>query len=104
MEVTIQRYTSVSDGMGGDYYEWSDHLTVEGTLDKLSGDEILASEKINKTSSHVFITFEIVDITAEDRMIVGDYIHDIRDVDNPNYMNRQLEITVFDTGQKVDHG
>ena len=70
MVVTVQRYMSVDDGFGGETQEWTNHLTLEGTLDQLSGDEVLASEKLGEVSSHIFITFEIADVTRSDRMLL----------------------------------
>ena len=100
-QVTFQRYAVVDDGMGGEKYEWVDHLTVEGTLDQLSSDEILAYDRINKIASHIFIIFEMIDVTEEDRMIFNNYIYNVTNVDNPMNLDRQLEITVEYTGKKV---
>lgn len=94
----IERYKEPqSDGMGGTIGGgWEPHLTVEGYLDKLQGDEVLASERLGETSSHVFITFDVVDdITRSDRMIIDGKVLDIKDVDNPMQMNKHLEIRVL---------
>ena len=95
----IERYAEPQeDGMGGTIGGgWETHLTVEGYLDKLQGDEVLASERLGETSSHIFITFEIVDITSSDRMKINGKYYDIKDVDNPMQMNEQLEIRVMYT-------
>nr|BDD44473.1 hypothetical protein 2 [Bacilli bacterium] len=95
---TVQRYTKVSDGMGGEEYKWDDHITIEGTLDQLSGDEVLASEKLGELSSHIFIIFEIVDVTRKDRMIIDNEIYQVKNVDNPMNMDRHLEIKLEYTG------
>ncbi|MFA1821160.1 phage head closure protein [Virgibacillus oceani] len=98
MNITIQRYETIDDGMGGTRQEWQDHTELEGTLDKLSGDEVLASDRLGVLSSHIFITFEIKDIKISDRAIIDGEIYDIKDVDNPNNMDRQLEISLEFTG------
>lgn len=103
VEALVQRYTSVDDGMGGKDYEWNDHTVIEGVLDQLSGDEILASEKLNKLSSHIFIIFEMVDVKEEDRFIINDGIYQVKNVDNPNNMDRQLEIKLEYTGDTYEH-
>lgn len=95
---TVQRYTDIDDGMGGTTKGYADHLLVDGYLDQLSANEVLASEKLGIVSSHVFITFEIVDITRTDRMIIDNLIYHIKNVDNPMNMDRQLEITLEFTG------
>ncbi|WP_373894460.1 phage head closure protein [Virgibacillus sp. CBA3643] len=98
----VQRQTVISDGQGGESFQWSDHLTVDGTLDKLNGDEVIASEKLGILSSHIFILFEILDIKRTDRMVIDDMIYQIKDVDNPNNLNRQLEITLEYTGDQYE--
>lgn len=98
----IDRYTTVDDGAGGSYPTWTEHIpSLElATFDKLSGDEVLASEKLGRTSSHVAIIFEMVDIKSSDRMVIDGDIYNIKDVDNPNSLDRQLEITVEYTGER----
>jgi SPP1 family predicted phage head-tail adaptor len=102
MVVTIQRYVTVDDGFGGETQSWANHLTLEGTLDQLSADEVLASDKLGEVSSHVFITFDIEDIKRTDRMVVHDDIYQITSVDNPNNLDRQLEISLRYTGEKLE--
>ncbi|WP_179107169.1 phage head closure protein [Sediminibacillus massiliensis] len=101
MRAIVERYTTVDDGMGGETHEWDTHLELEGTLDQLSADEVLANEKLGVVSSHIFIIFEIVDVKETDRMIIGDKIYQINNVDNPNNLNRQLEISLEYTGDTV---
>lgn len=101
--MVIQRWTKVPDGMGSHTYGWQNHLTVDNPIiDKLNGDEILASEKIQKTSTHVWITFDIVDVTSDDRAIIDNQIYHIKDVDNPMNMNRQLEVMLESTGERYE--
>lgn len=101
MVAEVQRYIASDDGMGGEEYTWQTHISaLEGVLDQLSGDEVIASEKLGQLSSHVFIVFEIEDIKAEDRFIINDYIYQVKNVDNPNNMDHHLEITLEYTGDK----
>src|SRR5690625_7735887 len=90
VEVIVQRQKLIDDGMGGEDYEWVKHDEIEGTLDQLDGDEILASDKLGELSSHIFIIFEIVDVIRGDRFIINDYIYDVTNVDNPNNLDRQI--------------
>lgn len=96
---TVQRYTEQSDGLGGSTYSWVDHATIEGFMDQLSGDEVLASEKLGQLSSHIFIIFEVADIKTTDRMVIDGKIYNIKNVDNPNNLDRQLEISLEYTGE-----
>lgn len=98
---TVERYTETDDGMGGKDYTWNPHLELEGTLDQLSADEVIASERLGQISSHIFITFSIVDVTRKDRVIIDDDIYHIKNVDNPNNLDYQLEILLEYTGDKV---
>lgn len=96
----VQRYGPVDDGMGGEDYEWANHDEISGVLDQLKGDEVLASEKLGELSSHIFIIFDIVDVKRGDRFIINDEIYNVTNVDNPNNMDRQLEIKLKYTGEK----
>lgn len=98
VDVIIQRYKLEDDGAGGTEYKWVNHIEIEGTLDQLSGDEILASDKLGQLSSHIFIIFEVVDVKTSDRFIINDGIYQVKDVDNPNNLDRQLEIKLEYTG------
>src|SRR5690625_1124822 len=102
VEVIVQRYMKKDDGMGGTDYGWGEHIEISGVLDQLDGNEILASDKLGELSSHIFIIFEMVDVKRGDRFIINDYIYDVTNVDNPNNLNRQLEIKLKYTGEK--HG
>ncbi|MGM8212634.1 phage head closure protein [Virgibacillus sp. W0430] len=100
--VIVQRHMAVDDGAGGTEYQWANHLEIEGTLDKLSGDEVLASDKLGQLSTHIFIIFEIVDVKNTDRFIIDNEIYEVKDVDNPNNLDRQLEITLKYTGERYE--
>lgn len=102
ISIIVQRYGPVDDGMGGKDYEWVPHINIEGTLDQLSGDEVLASEKVGELSSHIFIIFEMVDIVRGDRFIINDEIYNVTDVDNPNNLDKQLEIKLKYTGDRYE--
>lgn len=96
----IERYTEKDDGMGGVIYDWDEVGTINGYLDQLEGDEILASDKLGELSSHIFIIFEMVDVKRGDRFIIDDEIYNVTNVDNPLNMNRQLEIKLKYTGER----
>lgn len=99
VKVNVMRNVKVDDGMGGTKHEFINHLEIYGTLDQLSGDEILASEKIGTLSTHIFIIFQIVDVVRSDRFIIDNKVYDVTDVDNPNNLNRQLEIKLKFVGE-----
>lgn len=96
----VQRYMEKDDGMGGIDYGWEDVLGIEGTLDQLTADEVLASDKLGELSDHIFIIFEMVDVKRGDRFIINDEIYNVTNVDNPNNLDRQLEIKLKYTGER----
>ena len=94
VDMQVQRYVTTDNGFGGTKKEWVDHLVVNGVIDMLSGDEVLAADKLGRSSSHILIMFDIVDIKREDRIISNDEQYRVAYVDNPMGMNRQLEISL----------
>jgi len=100
VNAVVQRYVETDDGMGGKDYRWENHIEIEGTLDQLTGDEVLASDKLGELSDHIFIIFEIVDVKRGDRFIINDEIYNVTNVDNPNNLDRHLEIKLKYTGER----
>ncbi len=62
----IRRATSTENDYGEPVLQWADHLTVEGKLWPLSGDERLSADKETYFSTHKFAT-AIADILETDR-------------------------------------
>lgn len=89
--VTIQRYTSVSNGFGGYTETWADHLEYEGVIDQLSGNEYFKADKVFPGSTHILIG-PVADITEKDRAIFNNKQYDVKNVDNPMNMDVHLEI------------
>jgi SPP1 family predicted phage head-tail adaptor len=89
--VTIQRYTSVSNGFGGTTQMWANHLEIDGVIDALSGNEQNIANQINIVASHVLIC-PVCDITESDRVIYLEKRYDVKFVDNPLNSNHHLEV------------
>lgn len=90
--VIIQRYDSIPNGVGGFKKEWVNHIDNYGfALDQLSGDEFVQAEKTFPRSTHVLIG-EVADITEKDRVLHGERVYTIRNVDNPMGLGRHLEV------------
>lgn len=100
VNVIVQRYSEMDDGMGGVEYGWEEIGQISGVLDQLDGDEVLASDKLGELSSHIFIIFKMEDVKRGDRFIINDEIYNVTNVDNPNNLNRQLEIKLKYTGER----
>lgn len=93
--VKVQRFTSTDNGYGGSTQTWADHLDVEGVIDMLSGNEVIAQDALSRTSSHILILFEIVDIKRGDRVLDNGDQYRVTYVDNPMNLDRQLEVNLL---------
>lgn len=88
----IQRQGSgTSNGMGGKSQVWNTHLTIDGLLDKVSGNEKLMAGQQAESSTHIFITDANQDIKSSDRISSDSKIYRILDVDNPMNMDSHFE-------------
>ncbi|MEO7904637.1 MAG: phage head closure protein [Candidatus Saccharimonadales bacterium] len=92
--VEVQRLTTVDTGYGGTVQEYVPHVTLNGFIDMLSGNEVIAADKLGRKSSHILISFEIGDVRQEDRVIHYNEQYRVAYVDNPMGMNRQMEISL----------
>lgn len=88
--VTIQRFTSVSNGMGGYIEDWVNHMDYDGVIDQLSGNEKVVANQLSPTSTHVLIG-SVVDITEKDRVVFEGKVYDVKNVDDPMNLHRHLE-------------
>jgi len=94
--VIIQRYTTVSNGFGGTRSEWTNHLELDdATIDMMSGNEVMAADALNRSSSHILISFDVVDIKSGDRVLDNGEQYRVTYVDNPMNLNRQLEVSLI---------
>ena len=102
LNLTSQRYIETSNGFGGKTQTWSEHLTFDGVIDFMSGDEQKQAEQINVVANHILLVFEIIDIKENDRVYHGDKRYDVKFVDNPMNMNHHLEILLEYKGVDQD--
>ncbi|WP_181313537.1 phage head closure protein [Planomicrobium soli] len=91
----VQRQTTTSNGFGGTASTWTQHLKVDGVIDMLAGNEVMAADALDRSSSHIMILFDIVDIKRGDRVIDNGEQYRVTFVDNPMNLNRQLEINLL---------
>ena len=90
--VTIQRFTSASNGMGGYIEEWVHLMDYDGVVDQLSGNEKIIANQLSPTSTHVLIGPYVEGIQEQDRVIFNNKVFDVKNVDDPMNMHRHLEI------------
>jgi SPP1 family predicted phage head-tail adaptor len=93
--VMIERATSTDNGFGGTTTEWVTINEVDGVVDMLSGNEVMAADALNRSSSHILIVFGMFDIKRGDRVIANSNQYRVTYVDNPMNLNRQLEISLL---------
>ena len=104
--VVVQRSTpGGSNGFGGTGVVWNDHLELpDATIDMMSGNEVMAADALNRSSSHILISFDIVDIKSGDRVLDNGEQYRVTYVDNPMNLNRQLEISLIWERTVTDSG
>ena len=102
MGIVIQRYTAISNGVGGYTQTWSNLIDdYDGIFDQLSGNERLSADKISPNSTHILIG-GVVDVKESDRVIHNNKIFDVKNVDDPMNMGRHLEILLEYKGLMED--
>jgi SPP1 family predicted phage head-tail adaptor len=67
--VTIQGFTSVSDGMGGWEQTWADLATVWARVEALKGEEYFAAAQMQNSVSHRVTMRYRADLTPTHRLV-----------------------------------
>lgn len=89
--IIIERSTEVKKPGGATKPTWTTHLTVDGLIRSLSGDERLAADKMTLYSTHRLYTDQ-ADITEADRVNDNGQIYDIKFVHDPMGFGRFMQI------------
>lgn len=90
---SIQRSVTTDDGAGYRSSEWLVLLTVKGSLDMLTGSRVYMAQSELSKYTHVFICATLpLQVTPKDRIVIGDAIYNIVNVDNPVSMGHHVEI------------
>jgi SPP1 family predicted phage head-tail adaptor len=94
--LTLQTYSSTSDGQGGFTRTWSDSVSIKGTLLSYNESEFIGADK--KTVSKLYRFFVKYDsnitINSKDRFALGSRTFEIEAVDNVGELNRHWEISL----------
>jgi len=96
IEATIQLKTTSVNEINEKVSTWSNHKSLYGWLDYANGDSghLNFSNKVEE-STHIFICDyqDISDVTYDNsRMKIKNKIYEIKLIDNPMELDRQLEI------------
>lgn len=94
--VTFQRMTRESDGAGGQNYAWA---TIAGTPTRAyvrtaSGNERYAHDRVEATVRLKLVTRYSSVITESDRVLIRGRAHNIKLLNNLEFRNQWLEISV----------
>lgn len=89
----VKRFDNKTENeIGQPINSWTDHKTIYGYMDMMSGNE--QEQAYLEESTHILITWDIVDVTSKDRIYnerKGE-TYEITYVDNPMELDSQLEI------------
>ena len=96
--LVLQKYTKVSDGMGGHTWVYQSVRKMKGVLTSLSGNERYVTGKIEVFRTHRFMVDfpRGVTITEKDRFTLGIRTFDIQVVANTLEQNIQLQIDLLE--------
>ena len=103
IKASIQKKTTVKNGIGEGVQEWSEAFSLFGWLDWRSGESKYSSFNAKvEESSHVFTCDFHPGIYAladqDTRMIIKGKMYDVLLIDNPMEMDEQLEIYLRKVG------
>ena len=91
--------SEVKNDFGEIVYQHVKLQDFQGIIDQLSANEVLAADKLQKQSSHVLITFDVLlNVKEQDQIIDGTNKYRVQTVDNPMSLNQHLEITLIYEG------
>ena len=102
-KAVIQIKTTKKNAIGEAVKTWADIQTIKGWLDRLGGDSTYTTYKTKlQESTHVFICDYVkldARIKAENsRMVIGGKAYDVKSIDDPMEMHKQLEFELKFTG------
>ena len=89
--VAIQRWAAATDAWGGTIKNWQAHLTIEGRVRPLAGEERFTGDKKTLFATHRLYCFP-ADITEKDRVVYGGKNYDIKFVADVMNFDRLMQI------------
>jgi len=97
-ELILQKYTKVSDNMGGYEYVYQSKRKMKGVLVPLKGNERMITGQTTVFASHKFFCDypKGITITEKDRFTLGARTFDIKYIGDPAEQHRHLEIELLE--------
>ncbi len=96
--MVLQRYTEVSDGMGGYTFTYQPYRKIKGVLTPLEGDERLVTGKVEVFADYRFIIDypRGLTITEKDRFVLGARKFEISLISNSAQQDIYLQIKLLE--------
>lgn len=92
--IALQSRANTADGSGGYTTVWTTYATVGARLENVSGSERLHSQRLDaETTVKATIRYRS-DITESDRVSFDGKVYQIRHIDNLEFRNRWLRISL----------
>jgi SPP1 family predicted phage head-tail adaptor len=92
--VVFERRTRTPDGAGGYTEGWTTTRSTRALVKSMSGSERWASSRVEATSTHKLVTRYFADVKESDRVTIAGRVYNIRFINNVEFENRWLEITL----------
>lgn len=94
--LVVERETRIKGGYAGDTVTWATHITLIGSIQSLSGREIIQAEKLGIFASHRLYIDNKPDIVESDRVLFNGKYYKITFVDNVANVDAHLKIFLLE--------
>lgn len=91
--IEVERYVEGTDELGNPTKQWAAHLTINGIIDALSGDEQQVAGAPAVVGTHMLFC-PVVDITEKDRVKYQNQTYEVKFIDNPMNHGRFLQVSL----------
>lgn len=92
--ITIQRPTSSTNAWGGDDMTFGAHLTVQGLIRQLHGNEVTSGQKDQVVATHRMYC-RLADIKVTDRVVYNTITYEITSVNNVMNFDELLQVDLW---------
>lgn len=92
--IIVQRPTTTTDEWGNIVQTWSTHLTADGLIRQLSGNDVVSSFKDTPIASHRMYC-RLADIQVKDRIVYKNQTLDIIRVNNLMNFDELLQVDMY---------
>lgn len=90
--ITFQRATKTSDGAGGYTESWATLLSTFAVIEKFSGSETFASERIEARTKYRIVCHYFSGLRPTDRVVMRSTNYDITATENIEFKDQYLAI------------